>query len=367
MAEIDLGAVTRNCRRLDAAAPGAVLCAVVKADGYGHGVAACAQAAMDGGARWLAVVSAPEARDMRATQPDVPVLVMGPLDHVELRQALAVDADIAVWHPAFLEAVIAVGRELGVRPRIHVKLDTGMGRLGTRDPERAWDLVQAAAAEPAVELVGFWTHFATADIPGDPFFAEQLGRFDELAVRVGERYPDVLRHAANSAATLRDPASHYEMVRCGIAIYGLDPLNDDPGPRDLEPALALRSYVADVKEFGAGTSAGYGRSWRAPQDTCVGVVPIGYGDGVRRGLSNNAEVLIGGRRRPVVGTVSMDSITVDLGPATDVTPGAEAVLIGSQRDERILCEELARRLDTINYEITCGISARVPRRARAGA
>jgi alanine racemase len=151
------------------------------------------------------------------------------------------------------------------------------------------------------------------------------------------------------------------MVRCGIAVYGLDPLNVDPEPRELEPALELRSWVADVKRFERGASAGYGQRWRAPRETWVGVLPVGYGDGVRRGLTNNAEVLVGGRRYPLVGTVSMDNVTIDLGPETDVEPGAPAVLIGEQGEQRILAEEIARRLDTINYEITCGISARVPR------
>jgi alanine racemase len=151
------------------------------------------------------------------------------------------------------------------------------------------------------------------------------------------------------------------MVRCGIAVYGLDPFGEDPAARRLEPALELRSYVADVKRFERGASAGYGRRWRAADETRVGVLPIGYGDGVRRGLSNNAEVLVGGRRYPLVGTVSMDNVTIDLGPDTDVEPGEPALLIGAQGGERILAEDVARRLDTINYEVTCGISARVPR------
>ena len=171
----------------------------------------------------------------------------------------------------------------------------------------------------------------------------------------------VLAHAANSAATLRDPTSHFDLVRCGIAIYGLDPFHSDPFARGLGPALELRSYVADVKRFPAGSSAGYGRRWTAAADTWVGVLPIGYGDGVRRGLTNNAEVLVGGRRHPMVGTVSMDNVTVDLGPDTSVGPGSPAVLIGAQGNERVLCEDVARRLGTINYEITCGISPRVPR------
>jgi alanine racemase len=236
-----------------------------------------------------------------------------------------------------------------------------MGRLGERDPDRVRALVESAADADEVELAGLWTHFATADELDSAFFDEQLERFRALALPLRERLGGLLLHAANSAATLREPGSHLDMVRCGIAIYGLDPFGTDPYAQGLEPALELRSYVADVKRFEAGASAGYGRTWRAPAPTSVGVLPIGYGDGVRRGLSNNAEVLVGGRRHPLVGTVSMDNVTIDLGPETEVEPGAEAVLIGAQAGERILCEELAERLETINYEITCGISARVPR------
>lgn len=152
------------------------------------------------------------------------------------------------------------------------------------------------------------------------------------------------------------------MARCGVAIYGLDPFQGDPAERGLAPALSLCSYVADVKRFPAGASAGYGQKWAAAEDTWVGVIPLGYGDGVRRGLSNNAEVLVGGRRHPLIGTVSMDNITIDLGPETAVEPGDEAVLIGRQGEEEIRAEDLAARLGTINYEITCALSSRVPRR-----
>ncbi len=222
-------------------------------------------------------------------------------------------------------------------------------------------LAEAAAAADEVELTGFWTHFATADERGSEFFERQLERYTVVADALRARHPGLIGHAANSAATLSSAASHFDMVRCGIAIYGLDPFGEDPFAQGLEPALELHSYVADVKRFEPGASAGYGRTWRAEAETRVGVLPIGYGDGVRRALSNNADVLVGGRRVPVVGTVSMDNVTVDLGAETEVEPGAPAVLIGAQGSERILSEELAERIGTINYEVTCGISARVPR------
>ena len=203
---------------------------------------------------------------------------------------------------------------MGKAARVHVKLDTGMGRFGVRDPERASHLVAAAAAHPHVELVGVMTHFATADELGDDFFDEQLRRFAGWAREVKREHPEVLAHAANSAAVLRDPAAHFDMVRCGIAIYGMDPFGDDPLARGLEPALQLSSYVAAVKRCPAGESTGYGRRFLAAQETHIGLLPIGYGDGWRRGLSGNAEALIAGRRHPLVGTVSMDSVAVDLGP-----------------------------------------------------
>jgi len=362
VATIDVGAVERNCRTLkDRVGDGVELCAVVKANGYGHGAAVCAAAALRGGATRLAVAAASEAEDLRLHFPDVPILVMGALTSDELRTALVAHADVAVWREGFRQSCSRISEDLGRMARVHVKLDSGMGRLGERDPDRLIELARACVEDQRMDVVGVWTHFATADEEGDDYMAEQLSRFAPVAEAVRELAPDCTVHAANSAATLRDAATHFDMVRCGIAVYGLDPFGRDPAERGLEPALELHSYVADVKRFERGASAGYGRTWQAPDDTWVGVLPIGYGDGVRRGLSNNAEVLVAGRRYPLVGTVSMDNITIDLGSETDVEPGAPAVLIGPQGSERILAEGVANRLDTINYEVTCGISQRVPR------
>jgi alanine racemase len=239
-----------------------------------------------------------------------------------------------------------------------------MGRLGTRDAGEASRVAAAARAMASVTLAGAMTHFATADdLADEGFFARQLATFTSWARAVKAEQPDVIVHAANSAAMLRDPEAHFDMVRCGIAIYGMDPFGRDPAARGLEPALELSSYVADVKHCKAGESAGYGRRFVADRDTYIGVLPIGYGDGWRRNLSNNADVLIGGRRYPLVGTVSMDNVTVDMGsdPYAETLRGARAVLIGFEGNERITAEELARRLDTINYEITCALTPRVPR------
>jgi alanine racemase len=361
VAHVDLGAVERNCAHLRSLLTGgAELCAVVKANGYGHGDAWCARAALEGGATWLAVAAAEEAAELRRHGIAAPVLVMGALTREDARTALEARADVVVWDESFARALAELAA--GAPARVHVKLDTGMGRLGTREVDEAQRLVELAAGDGRLELAGLMTHFATADEPGDEHFPAQLEAF----ARFAQDHPGVMAHAANSAATYRDEASHFDLVRCGIAVYGLDPFHEDPAERGLEPALSLESYVAAVKRFGAGESAGYGRTWRAEGDTWVGVLPIGYGDGWRRALSNNADVLVGGRRYPVVGTISMDNLTIDLGPDTDIDPGAPAVLIGAQDGARILCEEVARRLETINYEVTCGLTQRV-RRAWHGA
>jgi alanine racemase len=204
------------------------------------------------------------------------------------------------------------------------------------------------------------THFATADDDQD-FLAEQLVTFLPWADAVARRHPGVVRHAANSAAALAAPDARLDLVRCGIAIYGMDPFQGDPAQHGLEPALELVSYLAEVKRARPGQSAGYGRTWIAETETWVGTVPVGYGDGVRRGLGNRIDVLVAGRRVPLAGTVSMDNVTVDLGPDDPPERGAEVVLIGTRGGERLLAEDWARALGTINYEVTCGLSARVPR------
>ncbi len=354
LARISDGAIERNCARLRSLLTGgARLCAVVKADGYGHGAPGSARAALRGGAHGLAVATAAEAATLRAEGIESRILVMGALDHPGV--ALDARADVVVWDLEFLRAIAPQ------RPRVHVKLDTGMGRLGTSDPEEARAIVNEAAADERVELAAVMTHFATADEWGDPYFPAQLERFNRFVDEVRAEHGHVAAHAANSAATIRDPASHFDMVRCGVAVYGLDPFQEDPEAHELEPALTLHSYVAAVKGFEPGESAGYGRRWHAEERTCLATIPIGYGDGWRRALTNRCDVLIGGARHPLVGAVSMDNITVDLGPDTDVRVGEEAVLIGIQGQERILCEEVARSLDTINYEVTCGLTGRVGR------
>ncbi len=354
---IDLDAIERNVSRLcGELSPGTRMCAVVKANGYGHVSLFAAQAALRGGATWLAVAAASEALSLAALE--VPILVMGAVSAEELAR-LPDCAEVVAWSEEFV-------RLLGDRPtRVHVKLDTGMGRLGTRDLDAALGVAELIESMPALELAGAMTHFATAD--EDPeFVAVQLERFEPFVERLRARRPGLIVHAANSAATLTAPASHYDMVRCGIAIYGCDPMNRDPDDWGLEAALRLVSYVAAVKPARIGDSAGYGRRFVAERDTQIATLPIGYGDGIRRALSNNCDVLISGRRYPLVGTVSMDNITVDLGPDAVVRVGEQATIIGTDGDERQTAEDLARRIGTINYEILCGLSSRVTRGSHRG-
>jgi alanine racemase len=360
LARVDTGAIEHNVRHLSSLlAGGAAMCAVVKADGYGHGHAAAGRAALAGGASWLAVATATEAQALRdAGLTDARLLVMGALTPDDLSTAIEAEADVVAWTREVVEAIASRG---ATRVRIHVKLDSGMGRLGTKDPAEARELCDLVDRTEGLELAGLMTHFATADEPGDDHFPRQLERFSELVSDVRAAHPDVTVHAANSAATYRDPAAHFDLVRCGVAIYGLDPFGEDPAGRGLRPAMRLESYVASVKRFEPGDSAGYGRSWTATEATDVAVLPIGYGDGWRRALSNNSDVLVRGRRYPLVGTVSMDNVTIDVGTGSDVQVGDRAVLIGEQDGEAILAEEVARRLDTINYEVTCGLTQRVRR------
>jgi alanine racemase len=381
VAEIDLEAVRHNVRRLRRDLPeGAAHCAVVKANGYGHGAVPVARAALEAGSAWLGVATAPEAEELRTAGLQAPILIFGPLTGTGLARAARAGAEVVVWSEAFLDEAVRLG------VRCHVKVDTGMGRLGVRLHEAPG---LCARAQVGGVLSGLMSHFATADDPESDFFDEQLRRFTELAGRLRERHPGLLCHIANSGATLRDPASHFGMVRTGIAMYGLAPANDDPFKDGLRPAMKLLSYIAGVREAVPGDTVGYGRTWRAEEVTRVGIVPVGYADGARRALGNRAEVLVAGRRCPIIGRISMDQMTVRL-PDDWGAPGDEVVLFGPAGDgvagdagavwtepndpradmpetPRILCEEMAEMLGTINYEVVCDVAPRVARRYRGEA
>jgi alanine racemase len=378
LAEIDLEAIRHNVRRLMRDLPdGAVHCAVVKANGYGHGAVPAARAALEAGATWLGVAAVAEAEELRAAELAAPILIFGPMTGAELERAVAAGADVVVWSAPFL----AEARRLGAR--VHVKFDSGMGRLGVTAEETR--VLCAGAAQDGL-LVGLMSHFATADEADTTFFEEQLKRFTALAGELAALYPVLLCHTANSAAVLRGPRTHFGMIRTGIAMYGLAPSNDEPFKDDLRPAMKLSSYIAGVREVAPGQSVGYGRRFIADAPTRIGIVPIGYADGVSRLLTNRGDVLVAGRRCRITGTISMDQLTVRLpddwggagdevvffgaaGDGVDGRPGETWTgASGPRRDTpdtpRILCEEVARMLQTINYEVVCDVGPRVARRYR---
>jgi alanine racemase len=318
---IDLGAVRRNVRTLLRAAAGSELWAVVKADGYGHGAADVARAAVEAGASALCVATVPEALALRREQPDARLIVLGPHDESEDRPAREARLELAVVDGRLPEGV-----------RLHLKLDTGMGRYGL-----------AELPPVGAQVVGLMSHLATADTDLD-FARVQVERF--LAASDGHRH--LTRHVANSAATLRVPEARLDAVRCGIALYGLSPFGGDPRDDGLEPVLSWRSELAQVKLLQPGESTGYGRRFVAERPTWIGLVPVGYADGFRRDLTGS-DVLVAGERRRAVGTVSMDSFAVELdGPLPAGTP---VTLVG----DGLLVEEHARVAGTINYELVCGI------------
>ena len=381
VAEVDLEAIRHNVRRLMRDLPaGAVHCAVVKADGYGHGAVPSARAALEAGSTWLGVATAPEAEELRAAGFSAPILIFGPLTGADLERAAAAGAEVVAWSQPFIAEAVRLG------VRVHVKYDTGMGRLGVARHEVVAFCEQAEAGGI---LSGLMSHFATADEEDTSFFELQLARFAELAGALKEQYPGLICHTANSAATLRGPRAHFDMVRTGIAMYGLAPANDDPFKDGLRPAMKLASHIAGVRVAAPGDSVGYGRTFVAEEPTRIGIVPIGYADGVRRALGNRAEVLVAGRRCLIAGRISMDQMTVRL-PDDWGEPGDEVVLFGAAGDgvaggstvawaapdgprvdapetPRILCEETARLLGTINYEVACDVAPRVARRYRGAA
>jgi alanine racemase len=327
---VDLAAIRRNAGTLLRAAGGAELWAVVKAEGYGHGAVDVSRAALEGGASALCVATLPEALRLRAAVRDARILVMGPVSDREIGEARA----------AKLELVAADGRvPEGVK--VHLKLDTGMGR---------WGLTELPS--PTRDVVGVMSHLASAE--SDPAFSElQIARFREAT----DGLAGLTRHIANSAATLRYEYARLDAVRCGIALYGISPFGADPGADGLEPALRWDSYLALVKRLRAGESTGYGRTFVADEPTWIGIVPVGYADGFRRDMTGT-EVLVEGERRRVVGTISMDALAVALDG--QLPPGTPVTLVG----DGVLIEDHARVAGTIGYEIATGLNTRSGRARR---
>ena len=363
-AEVDLEAIAHNVRLLrDAVAPSAVW-AVVKADAYGHGAVAVARAALEAGAEGLCVALVAEGVELRQAGVDAPILVLSEQPHEAAAAIVEYRLTPTVYTRRYVDALVAAKPD---RLPVHLKIDTGMQRVGAHPHTVAALVASIEERAPAVELVGVFTHLAVADEPDDPFTATQLARFDDALTHV----PIGLAvHAANSAGALAHPAARRSLVRAGIAVYGISP---GPGvddlAADLRPAMSLKARISYVKQARSGSRISYGRRYQFARDSTVATVPLGYADGVPRRLSSTTtrpggHVLIRGQRCPIVGTITMDQFMVDCGDL-EVRAGEEVVLIGEQEGpggvERIIATEWADHLGTIGYEIVCGISARVPR------
>ena len=349
--EISLSNVTKNVETLAGLVAPTPICAVVKANGYGHGAVPVARAAIDGGATWLAVAIVEEGVELREAGIDEPILVLSEQDATSLDALLEHGLTPSVYTSVGIERLDAVAT---ANTRVHVLVDSGMRRIGA-ELDALSGVLSSIAQSKHLEVEAVWTHCPVADEPGNPFTDAQLIRFD-AAVGVG-----LPTHVANSATAITRPKRQGFMVRCGISIYGIDPDPALSGEAPLLPAMKLRSEVTFHKTIDTGESVAYGHRWTADRPSTIVTVPIGYADGVRRDLGlRGGEVLIGGKRWPIVGVVTMDQLLVDV-TGGEVAVGDEVVLIGAQGDDEITATEVAQRLDTIAYEVVCAVGARVPR------
>ena len=366
-AAIDLAALCHNAALIRRAAGGVALCAAVKADAYGHGAVAVSRALEEAGAcAALAVSLVEEGTQLREAGVALPILVMGPALSGGYGELIARDLTAVVSDPADLDELAAIGRARGAPVAIHLKIDTGMGRLGIPAIDTGVVVARALAGGGLV-LDGICTHFASADLPdlaaATTVTGEQLARFDRAlaAAHVAGASPRVI-HAANSAAAFRFPAARFDMVRAGIALYGNGPVAPAVEMGGLRQVMQLESEVVQIRAVGVGQAVGYGGLWRAERPSHVAVVPVGYADGFPRRLTGVADALVRGQRCPVVGAISMDMTLVDVTSlAHDARVGDAVVLLGAQGVESISTAELAERAGLMEYEVTCGISRRVPR------
>ncbi len=365
---VDLDAVRANVRTLRSAAGTAQVMAVVKADAYGHGLVPSARAAVEGGAEWLGVAQAGEALDLRAAGVDVPVLAWLYAPGADLAPLVAADVDLSVSAPWALGQVVAGGRDAGRTPRVHLKVDTGLARGGSTvaDWDDLLDRAARAQASGEVEVVGMWSHMANADDPGHPTVRRQVEVFHEAVATAGRAgLRPQLRHLANSAATLTSPDTHLDLVRPGLAVYGLSPVPQLAGAAELglRPAMSLRALLALVKDVPAGQGVSYAHAYTTPVATTLGLVPLGYADGVPRHASGAGPVQVGAIRTSVAGRVCMDQFVVDLGPDAGerVSAGDLAVLFGDGHDGPT-AQDWAEAAGTISYEVVTRTSGRLPRR-----
>lgn len=362
--EIDLGAVRDNVAALAAVATPAQVMAVVKADGYGHGAVEVARAALEAGATWLGVALVEEGVELREAGIDAPVLVLSEPSPEAAAAVVAHHLTPVVYTTGGIDTLAKAVADVGAGEPlpVHLKVDTGMHRVGVA-PDEAVALAARVNERTELVLDGVLTHFAVADEPDDPYTADQIVSFQAvLADLEAAGLRPRLVHAANSAALLAFPDARFDLVRAGIAIYGIPPVPTLAGVASLRPALSLKARVSHVKTLDAGARLSYGLRYRLDQPATIATVPIGYADGVPRNLAAvGGEVVVGGRRHRVAGTVTMDQLMVDVGDE-NVAVGDEVVLIGRQGDAEVTAQEWADRLGTIAYEIVCGIGPRVPRR-----
>ena len=360
--EIDLTAIKTNVAVLVKQAGRAELWATVKANGYGHGAVEVARTALSAGARGLCVALADEAHQLRQAKIVAPILIVSEQPEVAFEQMLRDEVVATVYNEATINSYAAVAARLGVVGKVHLKVDTGMHRVGV-PVASAMARVEQIIAAKSLQLDGVYTHFAAADLPSHDETAKQQRRFDDFVAELDRKKlrPKYV-HTSNSAAVLRDLNASNDMVRVGIAIYGIAPSNEtETVARGLRPAMSLHARVSHVQRLEAGEGVSYGLRTRLEKSANIATLPLGYADGVPRRLwSVGGEVLIGGKRCPIVGVVTMDQLMVNCGEI-DVKIGDQAVLLGAQGDEVISANEIATRLDTIGYEIVCGVSARVPR------
>lgn len=358
--DVDLSAIAHNVRLLTELAHPAELCAVVKADAYGHGMIPVARTAVDAGATTLAVALVDEGLHLREAGIDTPILLLSEPRPNEFAQVVEFGLIPTVYQGEGLAAAAAAAAAADQRLPVHLKVDTGMARVGA-PPAEVMMLADAIADRDTLELAGVWTHCAVADEPDNPFTAYQIEQFNHLLSRLRlAGHHDFCRHLANSAVAMAHPAGRFDMVRCGIAIYGIPPSPALAGCLPLQPAMTLRTEVAMVKTIATGTPVSYGHHYTTPADTQLATIPIGYADGWTRRLGmTGGEVLIGGRRRPIAGVVTMDQTMVDCGLDYPVSPGDEVILLGRQGDDEITATEIAERLDTVAYEVVCNLGRRV--------
>ena len=350
-AEIDLGAIAHNVAEFKRLIGPSQVCAVVKADGYGHGDAPVAAAAIDAGATWLAVALVEEGIRLREAGIGGPILLLSEPDADAVPDIVNWELTPTVYSVRFVEALAGAGASLSV----HLKIDTGMHRVGAA-PRMIHDLVSVVSRAPSLDLAALWTHFSVAD--EDPSFTRhQIELFDETVT--GLEVPMV--HMANTAGAALFPEARRDLCRIGLGIYGLHPCHDTRDFVSLRPALRMVTAVSHVQHLEVGARPGYGRINELRTDATVVTAPVGYADGYGRGLSRYGCALIGGHRYPLAGMVTMDQIVINVGEA-DVKIGDEVVLLGAQGDEEVTAEEWAEELDTITYEVVCSIGPRVPRR-----